>query len=74
MEQTCDLSPPPPPPAGDPLAVGPPPCVARESVYAVNSIVLSAEHDGYPPFFTFTTLPCGDCRYQGGVTKKPEFW
>ena len=67
LKQTCELSPT-PPQFGDP-----PSCVPREIVPA-TSIVVSAERDGYPPFFTFTTPDCGDCRSKGGTTRKPPFW
>lgn len=26
------------------------------------------------PGYTYTTKPCADCRYQGGVMEKPPFW
>lgn len=57
-------------------------CVARESDrrcrielrdLVENSYLVA---DLFPQFpgYTYTDKRCGDCRYQGGVMEKPEFW
>lgn len=48
-------------------------CVPGEAVSS-DAIVLSAEGDGHPAYFFYTTPECGDCRTQGGTTIRPEFW
>jgi hypothetical protein len=64
FEETCNIFP-------DPLTSGPQSCVAIENLSTDRIIIRFLQENSS---YIFTSSECGDCRKQGGTTKKPEFW
>ncbi len=50
-------------------------CVYLEDI-SDNAVLVEAAYDqmGNPIRYSFTTAECGDCRAQGGITTRPDFW
>lgn len=63
FEETCRIFP-------EPLTFGPQSCAALEQLPDDAIIIRSIELNSY----IFTSPECGDCRSEGGTTKRPEFW
>jgi Domain of unknown function (DUF4249) len=68
LEETCNLTPP------DPL-LSAESCVRIEDV-SLSDIIIQAITNpmGNPIAYKFTQPQCGDCRVQGGITVKPDYW
>jgi len=62
-ELTCPIFP-------DPIAGPPLFCVSLDDL-PENTIILRLLDQN---FYEFTSAECGDCRLQGGTTKRPDFW
>ncbi|MEQ9376058.1 MAG: DUF4249 domain-containing protein [Imperialibacter sp.] len=67
LEFTCDIR--------IPRTTIQPPCVFLEDI-SDNAMIIEAAYDlmGKPYAYSFALEECGDCRAQGGITTKPNFW
>jgi hypothetical protein len=54
-----------------------PPCEAITDLLPANVVILEDIYNrglGIVDRWTYITIGCGDCRNQGGVTTRPQFW
>jgi len=67
LEFTCDIR--------LPRTSVQPPCVFLEDI-SDDAMIIDAAYDfkGIPYAYSFAHADCGDCRTQGGVTTRPDFW